>query len=258
MGLPMRGTRIDKLLVDRGLVESREKAQRLIMAGKVRAGDRVFAKPSESVDDAAGIEVEVVGDEKFVSRGGYKIEKALDEFNVRTDGITAIDAGASTGGFTDCLLQRGAARVYAVDVGQGQLAWKLRQDPRVIVREKLNARNMSARQLDADFQPVDLIVVDCSFISLRSILPNLALFLRPGGSLLALIKPQFEAGKQEVDRGRGVIRDPAVHQSVIDGLRDFVNTGGFLDWHGCVESPILGPSGNREFLACLKKRESGH
>lgn len=247
----MRGRRVDRYLVEEGLVESREKAQRLIMAGKVRAGDRVFRKASEQVPD--GLEVAVVGEEKFVSRGGYKIEKALDHFQVDVTGLTALDAGASTGGFTDCLLQRGAVKVYAVDVGQGQLAWKLRQDPRVIVREKLNARNMSAKHLDSDFCLVDLIVVDCSFISLKALLPNLMHFVKKGGRVLALIKPQFEAGKDEVDRGKGVIRDPAIHDHVIRMLQDFTVSLELLDWRGVVESPILGPSGNKEFLVCLDK-----
>lgn len=250
----VRGQRIDKYMVDLGLAESREKAQRLIMAGAVRSGDRVFGKPSEVVPEGAVVEVK--GGEKFVSRGGYKLESALDQFELAVDGWVAIDAGASTGGFTDCLLQRGVSQVYAVDVGQGQLAWSLRQDPRVVVKEKLNARNMTARQLGAGFEPVDIVVVDCSFISLKVLLPNLIRFLRGGGYVVALIKPQFEAGKKAVDRGRGVIRDPEIHNSVIQSLMDFVASLGLLDWHGTIESPILGPSGNKEFLACLKKRES--
>lgn len=248
----MKGVRVDKYLVDEGLVESREKAQRLIMAGKVRAGDRVFSKASESVP--ANLVVEVVEDEKFVSRGGYKLEKALDQFGIQTEDCVALDAGASTGGFTDCLLQRKAKLVYAVDVGKGQLAWKLRNDPRVVVKEKLNARNMSPRQLDENFKPVDLIVVDCSFISLKSLIPNLIHFLKPGGIFIPLIKPQFEAGKEEVDKGKGVIRDPEVHARVIQEMQQFVESLELLDWKNVVESPIIGPSGNKEFLALIQKK----
>jgi len=222
------------------------------MAGKVRAGDRVFSKASESVP--ANLVVEVIEDEKFVSRGGYKLEKALDQFGIQTEDCVALDAGASTGGFTDCLLQRNAKLVYAVDVGKGQLAWKLRNDPRVVVKEKLNARNMSPRQLDENFKPVDLIVVDCSFISLKSLIPNLIHFLKPGGIFIPLIKPQFEAGKVEVDKGKGVIRDPEVHARVIQEMQQFVESLELLDWKNVVESPIMGPSGNKEFLALIQKK----
>jgi 23S rRNA (cytidine1920-2'-O)/16S rRNA (cytidine1409-2'-O)-methyltransferase len=161
--------------------------------------------------------------------------------------------GASTGGFTDCLLQRGAARVYAVDVGQGQLAWKLRTDPRVVVMEKTNARNLTAAQFPAPFTPVDLAVIDCSFISLRKILPSTIALLRSSGKIVALIKPQFEAGKAEADKGAGVIRDPQVHQRVLRELTQFI--AGFLElqWVGVTKSPVLGPAGNKEFLALIEK-----
>lgn len=249
----MRGCRIDKHLVDIGLVESREKAQRLVMAGKVRAGDHVYRKSSEIVKSPTIVTLDQ--DEKFVSRGGYKIEKALDYFEISVSGLVAIDAGASTGGFTDCLLQKGVKKIYSVDVGKGQLAWKLRNDPRVIVKEKLNARNMTARQLDPKFEPVDLIVVDCSFISLKVLIPNLVLFLKPGGIMIPLIKPQFEAGKALVDKGKGVIRDPQIHDDVILSLKKFTKSELGLEWKQVTESPILGPSGNKEFLVYISKKD---
>lgn len=248
----MPGKRIDKHLVEQGLVESREKAQRLIMAGKVRSGDHVYNKSSEFVKTSSVVTIDE--EEKFVSRGGYKIEKALDEFSIDVSGLTAIDAGASTGGFTDCLLQRGAKKIYSVDVGKGQLAWKLRNNPNVIVREKLNARNMGPRQLDSEFKPVELIVVDCSFISLKALVPNLITFLKAGGILIPLIKPQFEAGKELVDKGKGVIKDPEVHKNIISDLKDFVDSLKILEWINVTESPILGPSGNKEFLAHIIKK----
>ena len=201
--------RLDQALVDRGICVSREKAKRAIMAGQVKVNGQVARKPSDSI--GAEDHLEISNPERYVSRGGYKLEHALDHFQVRVAGLTAIDLGASTGGFTDCLLQRGAARVYAVDVGQGQLAWKLRQDSRVIVMEKRNARNLTADDFRQDGQLPHIIVIDCSFISLRKLLPNAVALLRPEGSILALIKPQFEAGKAEADRGAGVITDPAVH-----------------------------------------------
>ena len=188
--------------------------------------------------------------DKFVSRGGHKLEHALEHFQIEVTGLTAVDLGASTGGFTDCLLQRGAGKVFAVDVGQGQLAWKLRQDPRVVVMEKTNARHLRPAQFPALF---DLAVVDCSFISLKKILPPAVPLLKPDGKIVALIKPQFEAGKAEVDKGRGVITDPAIHESVLAGLREFVGSQAGLCWRGVVESPLLGPAGNKEFLALIEK-----
>jgi 23S rRNA (cytidine1920-2'-O)/16S rRNA (cytidine1409-2'-O)-methyltransferase len=167
-------------------------------------------------------------------------------------GQTAIDVGASTGGFTDCLLQRGAAKVYSVDVGQGQLAWKLRRDPRVVVMEKTNARALTRAHFPAPFVPPDLAVIDCSFISLRKILPPVVALLWPSAKIVALIKPQFEAGKAEADRGAGVIRDPAIHQCVLSELNQFVAARDGLRWVGVTESPVLGPAGNKEFLVLIE------
>jgi len=247
----MSRNRLDEALVARGLCESREKARRAIMAGEVTVNLQPARKPGQSVQPLD--ELALTAPEKFVSRGGYKLEHALDFFKLDVTGATAVDLGASTGGFTDCLLQRGAAKVYAVDVGQGQLAWKLRQDPRMVVMEKTNARNLSPAAFPQPYQPVDIVVIDCSFISLTRILPPAIALLRPSGSIVALIKPQFEAGKTEVDRGRGVITDPAIHARVLRELEDFVNQQPSMAWHGTTESPLLGPAGNREFLGLLEK-----
>jgi len=180
------------------------------------------------------------------------LEHALEYFHRDVSGLTAIDLGASTGGFTDCLLQRGAEKVYAVDVGQGQLAWKLRNDSRVTVMEKTNARKLTAASFPKPFSPVDLVVIDCSFISLKKILPPAIALLRPCGSIIALIKPQFEAGKSEAERGAGVIRDPAIHQRILCELKEFVATKRRLRWGGTTESPITGPAGNKEFLVLIE------
>jgi 23S rRNA (cytidine1920-2'-O)/16S rRNA (cytidine1409-2'-O)-methyltransferase len=246
-----RVTRLDALLVDRGLCESREKAQRAILAGQVRVNGQLADKPGRKV--RARDAVELIAPERYVSRGGYKLEHALREFQISVEGALALDVGASTGGFTDCLLQNGAREVVAVDVGRGQLAWKLRQDPRVVVREGVNARELAPSHFPAPFQPRDLIVADCSFISLRLILPALAPLLAPNGRIVALIKPQFEAGRVEADRGRGVITDPAIHARVLEELRAFVEAMPSLQWRAECESPIMGPAGNREFLALLEK-----
>lgn len=243
--------RLDQELVERGLCESREKAKRAVMAGAVLVNGQPARKPSDGVKP--GDELTLTSGEKYVSRGGLKLEHALGEFALPVAGITALDLGASTGGFTDCLLQAGAARVVAVDVGQGQLAWKLRKDPRVAVMEKTNARHLTAAQFAQPFTPFPLIVVDCSFISLRKILPPAVALLAPGGNIVALIKPQFEAGKAEVDRGAGVIRDPAIHERVIAELREFVAQSSGLVWRRVVASPILGPAGNKEFLVLIEK-----
>lgn len=242
--------RVDQALVARGLCPSREKAQRAVLAGQVRINGRPARKASDPVqpDD----EVLLAAPERFVSRGGYKLEHALDHFGVEVKGDIAVDLGASTGGFTDCLLQRGAARVYAVDVGRGQLAWKLRQDPRVVVMERTNARHLTAAQFPPPFAGADLVVVDCSFISLRQILPPAVALWRTCGRLVALIKPQFEAGKAEADRGGGVISDPAVHARVLAELEAFVATLPRLRWRGVTESPLRGPAGNTEFLVLLE------
>ena len=242
-------TRLDQILVDRNLCESREKAKRLIFAGQVRVNGHPARKPSDTVKSAD--EVTVDTPEKFVSRGGHKLEHALEHFQINVTGLTAFDLGASTGGFTDCLLQRGAAKAFAVDVGQGQLAWKLRTDPRVVVMEKTNARHLQPENFPA---PADLAVIDCSFISLKKILSPAGPLLKPDGKIVALIKPQFEAGKAEADRGRGVITDPAIHERVLAELKDFVSAQAGLCWRGVVESPLLGPAGNKEFLTLIEKK----
>jgi 23S rRNA (cytidine1920-2'-O)/16S rRNA (cytidine1409-2'-O)-methyltransferase len=244
-------TRLDQALVEHGLCESRERAKRAILAGQVRVNNQSARKPSDSVkpDDRLTLDA----GEKYVSRGGHKLEHALRHFQLDVAGLTALDLGASTGGFTDCLLQHGAAKVFAVDVGRGQFAWKLRHDRRVVVMEKTNARHLTAAQFPQPFTPADLAVIDCSFISLRNILPAAIALLRPNGKIVALIKPQFEAGKAEADKGRGVISDPSVHERVLNELREFVCAQPGLRWQGVVESPLLGPAGNREFLALIEK-----
>jgi len=241
--------RLDQALVERGLCESRERAKRLILAGQVRVNAQTARKPSDPVKP--GDELCLDAPEKFVSRGGYKLEHALNEFQLDVTGLIVVDLGASTGGFTDCVLQRGAARVFAVDVGQGQLAWKLRQDPRVVVMEKTNARYLQRGQFPVS---ADLAVIDCSFISLRKILPPAVPLLVAAGRIVALIKPQFEAGKAEVDKGRGVITDDTVHRRVISELEEFVLTQAGLCWRAVVESPLLGPAGNKEFLVLIEKK----
>ena len=240
--------RLDQALVERGLCDSRERAKRLILAGQVRVNAQTARKPSDAVKP--GDELTLDAPEKFVSRGGHKLEHALEQFQLDVTGLTALDLGASTGGFTDCLLQRGAGKVYAVDVGQGQLAWKLRSDQRVIVMEKTNARHLKPEQFPA---PADLAVIDCSFISLKKILPPAIPLLKDTGWMVALIKPQFEAGKAEADKGRGVITDDAVHQRVIRELQEFVAAQAGLCWRAVVESPLLGPAGNKEFLVLIEK-----
>lgn len=241
-------TRLDQALVEQGLCESREKAKRLIIAGQIRINGQTAKKPSDTVRPNDQLTLDAP--EKYVSRGGHKLEHALAHFQINVTNLTAIDIGASTGGFTDCLLQRGAAKVFAVDVGQGQLAWKLRQDPRVVVMEKTNARFLKPENFPA---PADFIVADCSFISLTKILPPAVPLLKNGGRIVALIKPQFEAGKEEVDRGRGVITDAAIHERVLAELKEFVTAQAGLCWLGVVESPLLGPAGNKEFLALIEK-----
>jgi 23S rRNA (cytidine1920-2'-O)/16S rRNA (cytidine1409-2'-O)-methyltransferase len=247
----MAGQRLDQELVERGLCESREKARRAIMAGQVVVNQQPARKPSDHVLPSDTLALTAV--EKYVSRGGLKLEHALKHFHLDVTGQTAIDLGASTGGFTDCLLQHGATKVYAVDVGQGQLAWKLRQDPRVVVMEKTNARELTAARFPTPFGPVDLVVIDCSFISLSKILPVAVALLRVSGKLVPLIKPQFEAGKAEADKGRGVITDPAIHARVLREIEAHVSTLGGLAWRGSTESPLLGPAGNREFFALIEK-----
>ncbi len=246
--------RLDQALVDRGLCESREKAKRAIMAGTVKINGQIAHKPSDSTKPED--ELELTEPEKFVSRGGHKLEHGLEHFKLNVSGLTAIDLGASTGGFTDCLLQHGAAKVFAVDVGQGQLAWKLRRDKRVVVMEKTNARNLRPENFEgrgSRVEGTDLVVIDCSFISLRKILPAAVALLRVSGNIVALIKPQFEAGKTEVDKGEGVITDPAIHDRVLRELEEFVAGNKQLRWRGVTESPLLGPAGNKEFLVLIEK-----
>jgi len=235
--------RADVALVERGLVESRAKAQALIMAGVVFSNENKITKAGLQIKAEQPLEVRGK-DHNWVSRGGLKLEKGLKEFGVEPAGYHAIDVGASTGGFTDVLLQNGAVHVYAVDVGRGQLAWKLRGDDRVTVLEKTNARYLTAEEIPT---PVDIVVCDASFISLKTVLPAAMGFVKPGGKLVALIKPQFEVGKDNVGKG-GVVRDPALHKAVCDDITDWLN--GCEGWHACglTESPIKGPEGNIEFL----------
>jgi 23S rRNA (cytidine1920-2'-O)/16S rRNA (cytidine1409-2'-O)-methyltransferase len=246
--------RLDQVLVERGICDTREKAKRAVLAGQVKINQQLARKPSDAVkpDD----EIVLLAPEKFVSRGGYKLEHALRSFTVKVEGQTAMDVGASTGGFTDCLLQNGAAKVYSIDVGRGQFAWKLRQDPRVVVMEKTNARELTPASFPQPFAPVDVAVIDCSFISLRKILPAVIALLRPSGYIIALVKPQFEAGKEEADKGAGVITDPKIHERVLNELREFVTSELNWAWRGCVESPLLGPAGNKEFLVWLEKTDN--
>jgi len=244
-------TRLDQALVERGLCDSREKARRAVLAGLVRVNARPARKSSDPVGPADALAL--AAGEKYVSRGGHKLEHALKQFQIDVAGLVALDLGASTGGFTDCLLQYGAAKVFAVDVGRGQLAWKLRQDPRVVVMEKTNARLLTTAHFPQPFAPADLAVIDCSFISLRKILPAAVPLLKPDGRIVALIKPQFEAGKAEADKGRGVIRDSAIHERVLEELRKFVVEQSGLRWRNVVESPLLGPAGNKEFLVLIEK-----
>lgn len=238
--------RLDQLLVARGLFESREKAQRAIMAGEVTVAERVMDKPGTKVAEDAAVTVKAA--ERFVGRGGFKLEAALAHFAIETAGRTCLDIGASTGGFTDCLLQHGAARVWAIDVGHSQLDWKIRSDARVVVREKLNARHLTRADIP---EAIEVCVIDVSFISLTLILPPAAALLSDGGVIISLIKPQFELRKQDVARG-GVVRDAAKHAEAVEKIRVFVETLPALRWAGVIESPILGGEGNKEFLACLR------
>jgi 23S rRNA (cytidine1920-2'-O)/16S rRNA (cytidine1409-2'-O)-methyltransferase len=239
--------RLDRLLVEKGLFASREQAQRAVMAGEVKVGTRVVAKPSQFFDVETAIEVKP--DRKYVGRGALKLESALDHFKIDVNGKITLDIGASNGGFTDCLLQRGASRVYAVDVGYGQLDWKLRKDPRVIVLEKLNARFLSCEQIP---ELVDLCVIDVSFISLTLILPNAFDLITPNGVILALIKPQFELQRSDVGKG-GIVRNPALQEKAQAKIVAFVRGFGHV-LMGIVPSAIKGADGNQEFFACLRKR----
>ena len=244
----MAKRRADQLLVEQGLADSRAKAQALILAGLVSAAGKRVDKPGTALPEDAILAV--AGPEyPWVSRGGVKLAFALDHFRVGVAGLVALDIGASTGGFTDVLLQRGAARIYAVDVGHGQLAWKLRQDPRLIVHERVNARHLGRAEIP---EPVDIITCDASFIGLATLLPAPLALAAGRAQLVALIKPQFEAGPREVGKG-GVVRDPAVQQAVCERVAAWVGTQ--PGWHvvGIVESPIQGPAGNREFLLYARR-----
>lgn len=238
--------RLDVLVVARGLCDSREQAQRLILAGEVTVKEQVITKPGTKVDDALPINVK--NKPKYVSRGGLKLEGALQAFPVPVEGKVCLDIGSSTGGFTDCLLQNGAARVHAVDVGTNQLVWKLRTDPRVLVKEQFNARYMTPEDLG---EKVQLIVSDVSFISLTKILPAAYGCLQEDGDMLVLIKPQFELQPEDIGPG-GIVRDPALHQRAVDKIHDFVVNELHREWMGVADSPIKGMEGNKEFLAWLR------
>ena len=257
--------RLDVALVRRGLVSSRERARALIMAGQVYVGDRMLDKPGMQISlDAECRLAEISQESKYVSRGGLKLEKALDTFSLDPQGLVALDVGASTGGFTHCLLERGASKIYAVDVGHGQLAWTLRNDPRVVVMEHTNIRHLTSLP-----EPVQCVVIDVSFISLQLVLPAVVPLLarpmlanepeepkQPASEaqipwIVALVKPQFEAGKADVDKGAGVISDPAVHARVLQELQEWIAKHTLLKWIDVADSPIYGRDGNREFLLYL-------
>jgi 23S rRNA (cytidine1920-2'-O)/16S rRNA (cytidine1409-2'-O)-methyltransferase len=242
--------RVDRLIVERGLAESRERGRALIIAGQVVVNGRKVDKAGELVPSDAEIRIrgEGIG---YVSRGGLKLEAAVREFRIDVRGKTALDVGASTGGFTDCLLQHGAAKVYAVDVGYGQLAWKLRQDPRVVVIERTNIRAMSPGLVP---EKADIVVIDVSFISLEKVIPSIMGFMGPAASLLALIKPQFEVGRGQVGKG-GIVRDEAVRVETVDRIRKFVQEQG-LDVGGVIPSPITGQDGNVEYLLYAVMRDA--
>jgi len=241
----MKLERVDVLLVEKGLCESREQAKRLILAGEVRIGDRVVDKPGQKLADDAALEVREKP--KFVGRGGIKLEGALEAFGIDPTGWVCIDVGASTGGFTDCLLQHGAAKVHAVDVGTNQLVWKLRNDPRVVVKEQFNARHMVPEDLG---EKVRLAVMDLSFISLTKVLPAVFSVLDEEGSVVCLIKPQFELDREDISKG-GIVRDPALHERAVEKIRRFVVDECRREWRGLIASPITGTDGNQEFLAWI-------
>ncbi len=251
----MTKVRLDRLLVERGLVDSRERGQRLIMAGEVLVGDRVADRPGQLVQPDADIRIKTKL--PYASRGGFKLAAALDTFGVPVEGAVCADVGASTGGFTDVLLQRGAARVIAIDVGYGQLDWKLRSDPRVTVLDRTNARTLTELPRDpATGGPAlaRVVTIDVSFISLTLVLPAVARWLPEGGHVVALIKPQFEAGRERVGKG-GVVRDPGVHADVLRSVLRWAVENGWIV-RGLIRSPIEGPAGNAEFLVWLTRSPS--
>jgi 23S rRNA (cytidine1920-2'-O)/16S rRNA (cytidine1409-2'-O)-methyltransferase len=242
--------RLDVLLVERGLAESRQRAGALVLAGKVRVQGRKALKAGQRVAPDASVEVLDRGD-NYVSRGGLKLAGALEAFSLQVAGLVAMDVGASTGGFTDCLLRHGVKRIYAVDVGYGQLAWRLRQDARVVVLERCNIRYLTDEQVP---ELLDLAVIDASFISLKKVIPKVLEFLKSPGQLLALIKPQFEVGRDLVGKG-GVVRDPELHRQVITEMEGFCQGKG-LTVEGVIESRLLGPKGNREFFISAANPQS--
>lgn len=242
--------RIDKIMVTRGLADSRTKAQAMIMAGSVLVDEKRVEKPSEAFEMEANIRIKGGGPEsRYVGRGGLKLEAALDKFNIRPNAYVCIDIGSSTGGFTDCLLQHGAAKVVAIDSGTNQLVWSLRNDDRVDVRENTNARNLTPDDFGYDF---DLAVIDVSFISVTKLLPVLLLLLKNDGRIITLIKPQFEVGKGEVGKG-GIVREPEKHKRVVNDVNSFAEGLGLV-CGGVIESPILGAEGNKEFLALYERK----
>jgi 23S rRNA (cytidine1920-2'-O)/16S rRNA (cytidine1409-2'-O)-methyltransferase len=247
----MKKERIDKLLLERGFADSRSKAQALVMSGVVLADDKRVEKPSESFSDEINIRIKNQTDEtKYVGRGGLKLEKALEHFHIRPTEYVCLDVGASTGGFTDCLLQNGAKKVYTVDVGTNQLVWKLRTDERVEARENVNARYLKSEDFGEEF---DLIVMDVSFISVTKIISVLVPLLKDAGKIIILIKPQFEVGKGEVGKG-GIVKDAEKHERVVAEVSAFAESRG-LQVVGTIDSPITGADGNKEFLALYEKHE---
>jgi len=246
----VRKESLDKLLVEKGIVQSRERARALILAGRVAVEGRTIDKPGTQIEMEAQLQLRGE-DQPYVSRGGIKLDGALDAFEMDPKGMVVMDVGASTGGFADCVLQRGARKVYAVDVGYGQLAWKLQKDSRVVNLERRNIRYLKREEVEEE---IDLILIDTSFISIEKFLSNLLHFLKKGGSIIGLIKPQFEVGKGEVGQG-GVVRDTNLHQKVIERISQF-SRGLGLNVLGVIESPILGPKGNKEFFIYLRKEDS--
>lgn len=242
----MAKQRVDTLMVARGLTDSREQAKRLIMAGEVMTGTDRISKPSQKVEEDADLSVRERP--KYVGRGGFKIEGALREFEIDPTGWICADLGASTGGFTDCLLQHGATKVHAIDVGTNQLVWKLRSDDRVVSKERFNARNLTVDDIG---ERVKLVVMDLSFISLTKVLPSAFSILEEGGSVISLIKPQFELSRHEVGKG-GIVRDPELHQKAVDKIRTFITEELGREWAGLTTSSITGTDGNVEFLAWMK------
>lgn len=244
----MARVRLDQALVQRALCDSREQAKRLILAGEVLVNEQPVTKPGWLIANDAPLRVKQPP--KYVSRGGFKLEGALDHFGVPAAGRVCLDIGASTGGFTDCLLQRGAARVYAFDVGTNQLVWKLRSDPRVISRENFNVRHMQPGDVP---ELVDLVVADVSFISLTLVLPPALAVMKPGADAVVLVKPQFELSREEVGKG-GIVREPVLREKACEKIRAFVTSRPAVEWKGLVESSIRGTDGNQEYLAWFQKR----